>query len=369
MISNQTIFIAHSWSDVSLNLQSKALALGFSANNNVVFLNARKTGKATERINGNLVIYNWPGKRPVGWKDFWFAVKLMKQYTPDIIITNFAANDIMLFVSWLFRVKYRVSYFHTMVQQHIADHKMLGLRQRINIFRKGFVFRLATHMLPSTAAAKKDLVKYYKVDKNKAFVFPNALPDTDARNKGDLRTIGFLGRLDRSKGVDILITAFKNVSDQFNDVQLVIAGTGSQERELKKQVENAGLAGKVKFKGAIAYDEVRCFLVSVNFLVVPSRMDNLPTVVLEAFSVATPVIGSNAGGIPDMIKPGYNGLLFENGNAEELSQRMIQLIANEEKRNNMSWNARKTFEEKYCIDNLLSKFEALIEAKPQSFLE
>lgn len=361
MISNKTIIIAHGWSDASLNLQSKALALGLSENNKVVFLSSKKTGNGEMVINSNLIVLEWPGKRPVSWKDFLFAVQKMKHYKPDMIITNFAANDIMLLVAWMLGVRCRICYYHTMVQQHIADHHKLGLRQHINIFRKGFVFRMATHMLPSTNAAKKDLIKYYKVDDRKAFVFPNALPDTDYRNNGSVGTIGFLGRLDRSKGIDVLIKAFKIISDRFDEAKLIIVGTGSGENELKALVQQFRLTEKVIFKGGIGYTEVPSFLVSLDFLVVPSRVDNLPTVIIEAFSVATPVIGSNAGGIPDMIQAGNNGLLFENENVEDLVDKMQQLFFDRAQRNKMSAFARKTFEERYCMDNLLMNFEALVE--------
>ncbi|MGN6617193.1 MAG: glycosyltransferase family 4 protein [Ilyomonas sp.] len=361
MISGKTIFIAHGWSDVSLNYQAKALALKLSKDNKVVFLNAKKTSKSITIINDNLAVHEWPGKRPVGWKDFLFALKLMRKQRPDVIITNFAANDIMLFASWLIGIKKRVCYFHTMVQQHIEDYGKLDWRQRINIFRKGFAFRLATHMLPSTNASKKDLVRYYKVKKEKAFVFPNALPDTIIRNRSEDNTVGFLGRLHRSKGVDVLINAFKKINENNNDCHLVIVGKGPCENELKALVRQLSLEDKIIFKGAIAYDEVKIFLSTLVCLVVSSRMDNLPTVALEAFSVATPVIGSNAGGIPDIISSGENGLLFENENIEQLAKQLEYLLKNKELRNFMSHNARKTFEEKYCIDQLLPRFENLLE--------
>lgn len=361
VIQNKTIYIAHGWSDVSVNQQSKALALALSKNNEVVFLNARKAGYKSVQVNENLLVLEWPGKRPTGIRDFFFAIKLMAGNKPEIIITNFAANDIMLFVSWLFGVKNRVCYFHTMVEQHIADHKTLEFRQRINIFRKGFVFRMATHMLPLTTASKRDLIKYYKVKENKTFIFPNALHDTEKRNKSNNNTIGFLGRLDHSKGVDILIEAFNKVSDRMENVRLEIAGKGVKEAELKKQVKALGLNEKVLFTGVVSYSEVLDFLCSVNFLVVPSRTDNLPTVLLEALSVAMPVIGSNGGGIPDIITSGYNGLLFKNGDINDLSEKMIQLLNNRALRDLMAENARKVFEEKYCIDDLLKRFEKLIE--------
>jgi glycosyltransferase involved in cell wall biosynthesis len=365
VIENKVIYIAHNWSDASVSFQSKALALAFSNKNEVYFLNAKKNGFKHVSINQNLKVLEWPGKRPTGWRDLLFALKLMRKNKPDIIITNFAANDIMLFVSWLFGVKYRLCYFHTLVEQYIADHGRLPLNQKINIFRKSLVFKMATHMLPCSTAAKKDLIHYYKIKESRAIVFPNALPDTETRNKSNSKKIGFLGRLDPSKGVDILIEAFAKVLKEMPDAILEIGGKGSQENNLMKQVCRLNLANNVIFKGLVSYTHVREFLSSLHFLVVPSRTDNLPTVALEAFAVATPVIGSNSGGIPDIITNGYNGLLFDAGNAEDLAQKILQLFADKKQRDVMSLNARKTFEEKYCVDELPLRFEQLLEVKTQ----
>lgn len=361
MIVNKTVFIAHGWSEASLNLQSKALAEALSADNRVVFLNSKKSGIAFRQINENLFIYEWPGKRPTGLKDFLFAWKLFRRFRPDIIVTNFAANDIMLFVSYLTGVKIRVCYYHTLVQQHIADFQKLGIKQRINIFRKGIAFRLATHMLPSTRAAKTDLLHYYKVKPNKAYIFPNALPDTTIRNSVQNLTIGYLGRLDRSKGVDILIEAFAIVLQHFPSAFLTIAGKGKLEQELHQKTSLLGIADKVDFKGLIPYKEILSYLSSVYFVVVPSRMDNLPTVVLESLSVATPVIGSTAGGIPDMINHLENGLLFESENVNDLAEKMLHLFKHEKVRNRLSKQARKDFEAKYALFKHRERFELLLQ--------
>jgi glycosyltransferase involved in cell wall biosynthesis len=224
------------------------------------------------------------------------------------------------------------------------------------------VFKMATHMLPCSTAAKKDLVHYYKVKESRSFVFPNALPDTETRNTSTGKKTGFLGRLDHSKGADILIEAFAILLKEIPDAVLEIAGKGSKEDELKKKVASLNICSKIIFKGIIPYSEVNQFLSTLNFLVVPSRSDNLPTVALEALSVGTPVIGSDAGGIPDIIIDGYNGLLFENGDAEDLAKKMIRLLNNKDERDLMTVNARKIFKEKYCIDKLPERFEALLES-------
>jgi glycosyltransferase involved in cell wall biosynthesis len=360
VLQNKIIYIAHNWSDASVSYQSKALALAFANNNRVFFLNAKRNGFKNVSINKNLTVLEWPGRRPTGLSDLLFAIKVMKKNKPDIIITNFAANDIMLFVSWLFRVKFRVCYFHTMVEQYISDYGKLPLNQRLNIFRKSFAFKTATHMLPCSTAAKKDLMDYYHTKASKTFVFPNALPDTGIRNESCNKKIGFLGRLDRSKGVDVLIQAFAEVVKEIPEAVLEIAGMGKTENALKQMVCLLNIENYIFFKGAIHYTEVLKFLSSVCFLVVPSRSDNLPTVALEALSVATPVIGSKAGGIPDIIIHDFNGLLFENENIEDLSNKMTDLLKNKNRRDSMAINARKIFEEKYCVDNLPQRFEQLL---------
>lgn len=361
MIKGQTIFIAHNWSDVSVSYQSKWLATELSKDNTVIFLNAKKSGAAERKVNEHLVVLEWPGQRPNGFKDLLFAIRLFRRYQPQVIISNFAANDIMLFVASFFGVKVRLCYYHTMVEQYIEDFGRLDLKQRINIWRKGFAFRRATHILTVSSAAKNDITRYYKVRPERCFVFPNALPDTDIRNCNGDHTIGFLGRLQRSKGVDILLHAFKLVLTRIPDARLIVTGRGDEEESLKELCDGLGIHDKVIFNGSISYAAIHPFLASLDFLVVPSRIDNLPTVILEAFSVATPVIASDSGGIPDIIQPGFNGLLFESDNAQELAEKMMQLFNDEILRDQMSVNARSSFEARYSIHRHRERFEALVE--------
>lgn len=361
MIKGKTIFISHNWSDVSVCQQSKSLAIALSETNNVVFLDARSNQRENLKINNRLEVLHWPGKRPTGIKDFLFAIKLMQRHKPDIIVVNFAALDIMLFVSWMLGVKTRVCYYHTMVSQHIADRGGLSLRQKFNIWRKSQAFSKATHILAVSTAAAKDLLKYYYgIDKKRVFVFPNALNGAEVINKYDSSGIGFIGRLDRSKGVDILIRSFAKLAKEYPSLRLEIAGKGEMEKELKELSEIAGIAEMVNWRGAISYEEVTTFISGVMFLVVPSRIDNLPTVVLEAFSTATPVVGARTGGIPDMIEDNVNGKLFIREDEEDLYLKMKELCENDVLRQKLGERAKKTFEEHYCINTLPQRFENLL---------
>lgn len=361
MIQNKTIFIAHNWSDASVSQQSKALALELSHSNKVIYLSAKKMGFNGKQISTNLTIYDWPGKRPTGIRDLLFAIKLFKKFKPDIAITNFAANNIMLLVSWMAGTKVRMCYHHTLVEQILTDINRVALstKQRFFIARKGLIYKLATHLLPCSSAAKEDLIKYYKVSHVKAFVFPNALQDRNLKNIGaDRKTFGFIGRLDYSKGVDILITAFQQIISHYPDVKLVIVGAGKQRQALEMQALK--YSSNIIFAGGVSYENVFKYLQTFTCLVVPSRTDNLPTVILEAFSCGTPVVASNTGGIPDMVKDGENGLLFNNENPLELANKLNLLLTNKEERSRLAENARQTFLEKFCISSLPLRFEQLL---------
>lgn len=358
MTEGKTIYIAHNWTDDSICRQSKALAQFFSIKNKVVFLSAKKNGNHGKEINKNLTLYEWPGKRPTGIKDFLFALQLMRKQKPDIVIANYAAVNVLLLAAWLMEVPQRICYFHTLVQQYIADKGRLGFLQRVNIERKKIVYAGATKIIAVSSAAKKDLLHYYHVPEKKIIVFPNALMPQTARNQSHQMTVGFIGRLDASKGCDVLIKAFEKVVQQIPQAKLLIAGKGSKENELQQLAQALKLHSNISFIGYVAPAKIFEFLVSLNCLAVPSRIDNLPSVVLEAFSTATPVVASNAGGITDMVQHGFNGLLFESGNINDLAEKILMLLQQTELRNEISKNALKSFEEKFSIATLPERFEA-----------
>lgn len=117
---------------------------------------------------------------------------------------------------------------------------------------------------------------------------------------------GFIGRLHPSKGILELIEAFSFA--RLRDAELVIAGAGATDFEevVRKRV---GGVGTVRLLGRV---EAHAFYRSVDVVVVPSLChDVLPGVVLESLAFGLPVIGSERGGIPEMVEDGRNGLLFD----------------------------------------------------------
>jgi len=156
------------------------------------------------------------------------------------------------------------------------------------------------------------------------------------------RVILFVGHLIKPKGVYELIEAFCTLNREFNDIFLFVVGFGIEESSLKTLVKSRGLENKVFFWGNQKHDELPKFYSSSDIFVLPSHSESLSTVVAEALACEKPAVASNVGGIPEIIKNGYNGLLVEKENPEILAGAVKTLLENEESRKLMGKNGRQT---------------------------
>lgn len=153
------------------------------------------------------------------------------------------------------------------------------------------------------------------------------------RSKSGVVTFGYLGTLLPSKGVDILIAAFKRVRSAH--VRLSLYGKMSSyigfESYLCKLKRAAATDSRISFKGPYDNKEISSVLSGMDVLVVPSVWpENAPLVIQEAFLAKVPVIASRIGGIPELVTDRVNGLLFSPGHKEDLRSKMQYIIDNPE---------------------------------------
>ncbi len=136
--------------------------------------------------------------------------------------------------------------------------------------------------------------------------------------------IAFLGRIDRTKGPDILIQALRSLPDTPVELHLYgIVQDPSNEEYLGQLKKLAGTDSRVRLLPAVPGERVISLLRSYHLLAVPSRwLETGPLVILEAFAAGTPVIGSKLGGIAELIEHGVNGLLVETDSVEAWSAAM-----------------------------------------------
>lgn len=146
---------------------------------------------------------------------------------------------------------------------------------------------------------------------------------------GSLRML-FLGHVTEKKGVFDLLQVLANNRDQFrHKVKVTIGGVGEVER-LEKTISEQQFNGDVKFAGWVNGGKKAELLNNCDIYVLPSYFEGLPISILEAMSYGKPVISTNVGGIPEIVKPGYNGWLFQPGDQEALNAIIREAMDNQE---------------------------------------
>ncbi|HUQ64677.1 MAG TPA: glycosyltransferase family 4 protein [Flavitalea sp.] len=140
----------------------------------------------------------------------------------------------------------------------------------------------------------------------------------------------FLGHVTEKKGVfDLLNVLAANREHYKHKVKVTIGGVGEDER-LKKTISQNEFNGDVNFAGWVNGNKKAELLNSCDVYVLPSYFEGLPISILEAMAYGKPVISTNVGGIPEIVKPGYNGWLFHPGDQEALNNIIREAMDNKE---------------------------------------
>jgi glycosyltransferase involved in cell wall biosynthesis len=134
----------------------------------------------------------------------------------------------------------------------------------------------------------------------------------------------FVGVLERYKGFDVLVEAWPRVAEQLPEVRLSIVGRGTLATHAAALA--ARLPGRVTWTESLAASEIATALDDATALVLPSRSEGLPRVVIEAFCRGRPVVGARAGGIPDIVEDDVNGVLVPPGDPDALAAALVRVL-------------------------------------------
>jgi len=132
----------------------------------------------------------------------------------------------------------------------------------------------------------------------------------------------FVGELRLLKGVDVLIAAIKKLTQDGRSLGATIVGDGPDRARFEREVAKQGVSDKVRFIGA---KPARAAFALGRLLVVPSRAESLPYIVLEAAAAGVPMIASRVGGMPEIFGPDA-GLLVPPGDPSALARAMTQAL-------------------------------------------
>ncbi|MGH2633518.1 MAG: glycosyltransferase, partial [Tepidiformaceae bacterium] len=229
---------------------------------------------------------------------------------------------------------------------------------KLRIRHERAIARRATAIVTASAHERELLERYYSADPARMHTVPCGV-DLERFQRQDRaesrRALGlpaersvlvWVGRLEKLKGVDILISAVAQLEDP--SLTLLIVGGVEEAPELRAELEAqaaaAGIAANIRFEGAVPHDALPAYYSAADVCVVPSYYESFGLVAVEAMACGTPVVASRVGGLVSTVTDGVTGYLIPWRCPEPFAEKLEVLLNNPELRTNFSRAARRSVE-------------------------
>jgi glycosyltransferase involved in cell wall biosynthesis len=206
---------------------------------------------------------------------------------------------------------------------------------------------------------KRKIVKIHSgvdVEKFKARQINKVEKKRALRIKPTGPVIGFAGWLLPIKGPMHLLKAMDKVWLKVPDANLVFLGKGDLDVSLRSEALKSGKNGSVRFLGW--RNDVEEIMPLFDVFVLPSLNEGMGRVLVEAMAAGKPVIASNVGGIPDLVKEGRNGLLVPPADSDALASNIIKLVLNPDEARKMGERGRDMCD-RYGVDAMIEQLDNL----------
>jgi len=175
----------------------------------------------------------------------------------------------------------------------------------------------------------------------------------------DVPVVGAIGRLVWQKGFEYLIEAIPDLLKEFKKARFLIVGEGPLKDGLNVKSKMLKIEDKIIFTGFRS--DIKEILASIDILVMPSLLEGLPIVLLEAMAMMKPIVATDIDGIKEVLDNGKTGLLIPPKNPRALTYAIVNLLLHRDKAYQMGIDARKVVEERFEVDIMVQKVEKVYE--------
>jgi glycosyltransferase involved in cell wall biosynthesis len=259
-----------------------------------------------------------------------------------------------------------------------ADHAWMGEYVNPTIAVERELMLRSDAIRANSAAIVRTIESDYDMvfDREKTRIIHHGLHDIPLRPNA-VKNIGvhvfFVGRFDARKGIDVLLRAIPPLLNEFPDLSFTLAGNNTRRGSMVlgepddtpymdaflTQHANAPWLSRVHFPGEISNKKLMALYAECDIFCSPSRFESFGLVFVEAMRAKKPVIGCNAGGMPEVIADGKNGLLIPAGDIQALEAALRQMIRSPEARHRMGKNGRRMFETCFTAQTMAEKSQEL----------
>jgi glycosyltransferase involved in cell wall biosynthesis len=255
-----------------------------------------------------------------------------------------------------------------------ANRKDIRIAYRKRL--ENYVLRAANSIITLSKISKEDICKR-GIKANKIFIVPNGIdrdfldytkPNIpDSLNRHNITNnkikIGFIGSLKAVEDVITLLDAVAILKKQLIDnIILIIIGEGPMFSYFNNHTKNIGIQEMVRFIGQVPHFEIKKYYSMLDIFVIPRLRNKMtetisPLKILEAMGLGIPVVGSDVGGITEIITDKVNGFLFKSQNPEDLAKVLIKLIHSKSLRKKVSDKAKIWVIENRKWENLIKIYQ------------
>ncbi|WP_430906530.1 glycosyltransferase family 4 protein [Maribacter sp. 2-571] len=291
----------------------------------------------------------------------------LRKFKPDLVYLTLTTTGIGFFKDAM--VVFLVKLFKVPVLFHFHNK---GIKNKQNewyysLFYKK-VFRDANAILLSPYLYD-DVARY--IPKEKVHYCANGIPEVSSTPVDHQKTenvkpvsILFLSNLIKSKGVNVLVHACKFLKDKNLDFECVfVGGEGDiSVPRFRDTIDYYDVKDYVRYDGRKYGIEKEEAYRNADIFVLPTMYKNecFPLVLLEAMQYGLPVISTDEGGIPEIVEDGVSGFLIEKQSAQELSEKLAQLIKDSDQRTKMGREGRRRYLERFTKETFEKRFLEII---------
>ncbi|MBL7827448.1 MAG: glycosyltransferase family 4 protein [Saprospiraceae bacterium] len=291
----------------------------------------------------------------------------VRQFKPDLI----HLNKNLLYAAGIKKALQKVN-LPTIATVHDYYTIPFAINGRNHLKKRLFPFRICAqvHIVPSCHYYSK-LKKHGVSDIHYIphFVHPEKWTFNE-NYEGTGKKLLYVGRLEKQKGIWVLLEAMRILIKHDPGLQLIIIGQGSLERQIRSFLAHAGLHKQVVLAGGKQHHEVRQYFEQATLLIMPSIEDEMLGLVgLEAQASGLPVIASDLAGIREWCRHQATGWTVKPGHAFELAQAIRHLLADPLLRQNLRHQARvqvaREFDVGVSIQSLIRLYRQIIQSRQE----
>lgn len=217
-------------------------------------------------------------------------------------------------------------------------------------------------------SVRENLMKEFQIDEKQIETIYNSVEVSEAQKEFQLpeleqmklkgyQLVGAVGRLSEQKGMDVFVKALQLVKQQYPKVKGVIIGDGELRGEIEQLIREQNMTEDIQLLGYQMH--VTDLIAQLDFLVMPSRWEGFPLTPIEAFAMKKTVVGSDIGGINEIVKNNESGILVAKDDVNGFADAILKCLQNEAFREKLEIQAKKSFEEKYHYSIFEEKYMRL----------